>query len=99
MTVEGARAIRRKEVRQLQPLLFSEARADADVVQRARVVIESEQQRTDGGFLGVFMPSEASHDAIAIALMFNLEHYALVRLIRPGLRFRDHSVEPGALEA
>ena len=44
MLVERVLAIGREEFDQLAPLLGGEAGADADVLQRAGVVVEAEQQ-------------------------------------------------------
>ena len=47
MIRERILAIRLEELHQLPALLLREAGADADMLQRARVVVEAQQQRTD----------------------------------------------------
>jgi hypothetical protein len=66
---------------ELEALLLSEAGADADVLQRARIVEKAKQQRAYGCALTVSVPPKAGDDAIAISLVLDLEHYALARLI------------------
>jgi hypothetical protein len=44
-----------------------------------RAVKQAEQKRADRGAVASFVPSKPSHDAIAVALMLDLEHHALVR--------------------
>src|SRR5215471_4842147 len=45
------------------------------------------------------MPSKPRNHAVAVALVLDFEHHALVRLIGPLGRFRDHTVETRPLEA
>ena len=99
MAVERVLAIRREKLHELAPLLVGEARADADVLQVAGVVVETEQQRADGVSLAALVPAEAGDDAVAVALVLHLEHHALVRLVDAARRLRHHAVEAGALEA
>src|SRR5713226_986219 len=61
--------------------------------------MQAEQKGADRGALAVFVPSKAGHDAIAVALMLDLEHHALVRLIGPGNRLGDNPVETRAFKA
>src|ERR1700687_1407806 len=84
-----------------QFLTFSlrEARTHADVLQRPGAVKQAEQKRSDRRAVASFVPSKASHDAIAIALMLDLEHHALVRLIGAGNRLGHNSVEARASKA
>ena len=99
MSGERVLAIRREEFRELPALLLREARADADVLQRARIVEKAEQQRADRGALALLVPSKAGNHAVAIALVLDLEHHALVRLVGPGNRLGHHAVETRAFEA
>src|ERR1700722_157649 len=76
-----------------------EARAYADVLQGSRAVKQTEQKQTDRGPVASFVPAEASHDAIAIALMLDFEHNALVRLIDAGNWLGHNSIQAGAFKA
>src|SRR6202022_2976396 len=84
-----------------QFLTFSlrEARTHADVLQRPGAVKQAEQKRSDRRAVASFVPSKASHDAIAVALMLDLEHHALVRLIGAGNRLGHNPVEARAFKA
>ena len=99
MIGERVLAIGREKLHELAALLCGEARADADVLQRAGIVEETEQQRADCGALAFLVPAEAGDDAVAIALVLHLEHHALVRLVGAGTRLGHDAVETGALEA
>ena len=81
MIGEVVGAVGREEPDQLLPLRGGEAAADADVLQRAGVVVEAEQERADGRPLAALVPAEAGDDAVAFALVLDLEHDALVRLV------------------
>ena len=80
-------AVGREKFDQLAALLVGEARAHADVLQRARIVEKPEQQRADQRALAFLVPAKARNHAIAVALVLHLEHHALVRLVgaRDGL--------------
>lgn len=78
---------------------FGETGAHADVLQRSRIVVKAEEQRSDGGTLTFPVPAEAGDDAIAVALMFDLEHHALVRLVSSCDGLGDDAVEACAFEA
>src|SRR5260370_2081483 len=84
-----------------QFLAFSlrEARAHADVLQRPRAVKQAEQKRADRRAVASFVPSKASHDTIAVALVLDLEHHALVRLIRAGNRLCHDPLKTLAFKA
>ena len=92
-------AIRREELDQLAPLRVGEACADADMLEVAGIVVEAEQQRADGRALAVLVPAEAGDDAVAFALVLDLEHDPLVGLVEPRCLLGDDAVEAGALEA
>src|SRR5260370_7364793 len=79
-----------------QFLTFSlrEALTHADVLQRPRAVKQAEQKRADRRAVASFVPSKASHDTIAVALVLDLEHHALVRLIRPRNRLAHNPLHP-----
>ena len=76
-----------------------ERRGDADVVQRALVVVEPEQQRADQRAGALLVPAEAGDHAVGGAHVLHLEHRALARLVGGVARLGDHAVEAGALEA
>ena len=99
MIHESVAPIWRQKFYQFLAFGFGEARAYADVLQRARIVKEAEQERSDRGAVASFVPSKAGHDAIAVALMLDLEHHALVGLIGAGNRLSDHTVEARAFKA
>ena len=99
MIVERVLAIGRENATSSRRFACGEARADADVMERARVVVEAEQQRADRGRLAALVPAEAGDDAVAVALVLHLEHHALVRLVGADVRLGHHAVEPGAFEA
>ena len=99
--VSGQRvlAVWREEFYKLASLLFREARADADMLQRAGVVEKAEQERADSRALTLLVPAKAGNDTIAIALVLDLEHHALVGFVGSRNRLGDDAVETGALEA
>ena len=99
MVDERIAAIRCQELDQLPALLLREARADADVLQRARIVEQAQQQRSDRGALALLVPAKARDDAIAIALVLDLEHHPLVGFVDARQRLRHHAVETRAFEA
>ena len=99
MIDERIAAIRREELDQLSALVLGEARAHADVLQRSRIIEQAEQQRADRGLRRTLVPSKARDHAIAIALVLDLEHHALVRLIGARGRLGHDAVETGAFEA
>src|SRR5882762_5156207 len=98
MIGERVTPIGRQKFYQLLPFGLREARAYSHVLQRARIVIQAEQKRTHCRSLASFVPSKAGHDAIAVALMLDLEHHAFVRLIGAGDRLRHYTVEARALK-
>ena len=58
-----------------------EAGADSDVLEHFFVVVETEKKGTDLFPGSVFVPAESSDDAVAVALVFDFEHDALVGLV------------------
>ncbi len=76
-----------------------EAAAGADVLEGAGVVVETEEEGADGSAVAVFVPAEAGDDAVAVALVFDLEEGALVGGVGAGEGFGDDAVEAGAFEA
>ncbi len=72
-------------------------RADApDVVQLAVRVGEREQQRSDA--IAALVHAITDDDGFGRALVLDLEHRALARLVDVGATLRDDAVEPRALE-
>ena len=68
------------------------------MVERALVVVQAEQQRADVRARAVLVPAEAGDDAVGGALVLDLEHRPLARLVRRVEPLGDHAVEAGALE-
>src|SRR5882724_546800 len=91
--------IGREKFHELSSLRVREARADADMLQRAGIVEEPEQQRANIRAIAFLVPPKPGDDAVAIALVFDLEHHALVRLVGPRNRLGYDTVETGAFEA
>src|SRR5436190_19440231 len=78
--------------------LHRERGRHADMLQRAVVVIQAEQKRSDG-VLAALMPAKSGDHAVGGARVFDLEHRALARLIGGVSGFRHDAVEPGPFEA
>src|SRR5579883_797192 len=95
MIFERVLPIRFQKLHQLQAHLIAEAGAHADVLQRAGIVVQTEQQRADAARLAFFVPAETGGDAIAIALVLDLQHDALVRLVAEVERLGDDAIESG----
>src|SRR5688572_27140726 len=68
------------------------------MVQYLPVVIEPEQQRSDG-VPAALVPAEPGDHALRRSRVFDLDHRALARLIGEIRRFRDYAVETRAFEA
>ena len=75
-----------------------ERRGDPDVMQTPCVIEEPEQQRSDVRARTVLVPAEPGHDAIGCALVLDLEHRPLARLVRRVEPLRHDPVEPRAFE-
>ena len=99
MPFERVDSIRRQKLDQLAALDVGEAGRDADMLQGAGVVMETEEQRADRDALVPLVPAESGDDAIAFARVLHLQHDALVGLVDAGLRLRHHTVEAGTLES
>ena len=80
-------------------LLAGERRGDADVVQLAAVVEQSEQQRTDHRIPAVLVPAESGDDAVGGARVLDLDHRPLARLVAAVVRLGHHAVQAGAFES
>jgi len=72
-------------------IFICEAGGEADMVELARVIVETEQQRADE--LAAGRISESADDAIGAAQMFQLQHRALTRQIRRIELLGDDTVE------
>src|SRR6185369_14508184 len=70
-----------------------------DVVQRAAVVVETEEQGADERAGTLLVPAEAGDDGVRAAHVLHLDHGALAGLIGGALVLGDDAVETGALEA
>ena len=81
MRRERVLAERLQLLRQLLPRGHGERRRHADVVQRARVVVEAEQQRADERPRALLVPAEAGHHAVRGARVLHLDHRALAGLV------------------
>ena len=67
-------------------------------MQAAGVVEQAEQQRPDVRARTVLVPAEPGHDAVGGALMLDLQHRPLARLVLRVEPLRDDPVEPRAFE-
>src|SRR6185369_13750457 len=63
MIGERVLPVRLQKLHQLDALLIGKTRAHTNVLQVARVVVESQQQRSDTIAVTLFVPAETSHDA------------------------------------
>ena len=81
MRGERIRTIRLEEIGELASLLHAEARTNPDVLQSSGIVEESEQQRADEGAIPFLVPAKSCYYAIAIALVFYLQHHAFVGFV------------------
>ena len=88
-----------EEFNELLAFFFGEAGADADVLEGAAIVVEAQQQRSDGRAFAFFVPAETGDDAVAVALVLDFEHHALVRLVGTSDGLGDDTVETGAFKA
>ena len=68
------------------------------MVERPGVVEQPQQQRPDVRPGPVLVPAEPGHDAVGGALVLDLEHRPLARLVGRVEPLGDHAIEPGALE-
>ena len=76
-----------------------EGRRDADAVQGPAVVEQPEEQRSNMGPSAVLMPPEAGNGTVGGALVLDLDHRPLPRLVRPVEALGDDAIEACALEA
>lgn len=99
MILHGVLAEGGEEVDELAAFGFSEAGAGAYVLELAGVVVQAEEERTDEGVFAAFVPAKAGDDAVAVALVLDLEHGPLVGLIDAAGCFGDDAVEARTFEA
>ena len=81
MIAKSVLAIRREEGEEFASHRRSETGAHADVLKNVCMVVEAEEERADFLVGRIFVPPESCNDAIAVTLVFDLEHHALVRLV------------------
>ena len=86
-------------LRELAAHRHGEGRGHAHVMERARRVVEAEQERPHALVAAVLVPAEPRHHAVRGAHVLDLDHRALARLVERLLVLGDHAVEAGALEA
>jgi len=99
MIAQRVFAVGCEELEQFAAHWGGEACANANVLENLRVVVKAEEKRTDRLACCLFVPAEASDDAVAVALMLDLEHDALVGLICEVEGLGNDPVKTGALEA
>ena len=92
-------AVGAKECEELPPLFLCKAGADANVLERSSVVIQSQQKGANGVVLALLIPAKAGDDAVAIALMLQLEHDPLVRFVGAFHRLDHDSIEARTFKA
>src|SRR5262249_48551340 len=97
MVLERSGAQRRQLGGERAPCGHRERGRDPDVLQRAVLVVQPEQQRADDS-RALLVPAEAGDDAVCGARVLDLQHRALAGLVRALRTLGDHTVEPGALE-
>ena len=99
VVAHGVLAIGLEEGYEFFALGGGEAGADAYVLELAGVVVEAEEEGADGSSLPVFVPAEAGDNAVAVALVLDLEEGALVGGVGAVEGLGDDAVEAGAFEA
>ena len=98
VVAESVFAIRREEGEEIAAHGCGEAGADTDVLKDLCVVVEAQEKGTDLFASGIFVPAESGDDAIAVALVFDLEHYALVGLVGEIYGLGYYAIESSAFE-
>ncbi len=68
-------------------------------MQRAGLVVKSKQQRAQRVAVALLVKAKAGYHAVAVALVFDLEHHALVRLVHAARLLGHHPIQAGSLEA
>src|SRR5580692_11162683 len=91
-------AVRSQELYEFDTLLCGKTRAHADMMQASAIVVKTQQQRPYRA-IALLVPAKSRHHAVAVALMFHLEHHALVRLVGSFTRLCHNTIEPGAFKA
>jgi len=99
MVFQGSDAIGLEEGSKLFALGCREAGTGADVLEGAAGVVEAEEQGADEGVGTVLVPAETGDDAVAVALVLDLEHGPFVWCVRAGEGLGHDAVESGAFEA
>src|SRR5262249_13933285 len=91
--------VRGQELHQVALLGGLERRREADVVKRAIVAVQTEQQRADGSPNLAAVPAEGADHALGGALMLDLQHHSLAWDVAPIESLGDDAIEPRAFEA
>ena len=99
MIGRGVLAIGCKEVDEFFAFGFGEAGAGAYMLEFACVVEEAEEKGAEEGVFAAFVPAEAGYDAVAIALVLDFEHGALVWFVGACGGLGHDTVEACAFEA
>jgi hypothetical protein len=99
MIAESVFAVWREEGEEFAAHGCREAGADADVLKDLLVVVEAEEERANLLAGAIFVPAESGDDAIAVALVLDFEHDALVGLVGEILRLGHDAIETGTFEA
>src|ERR1700748_2121233 len=68
------------------------------MLQIPRLIEKSQEKRAYRRTLSIFVPSKSCYDAVAVPLVFNLQHHALVSLISAGDILRHYSIETGTFK-
>src|SRR5262249_1119706 len=96
---ESILTIRSQVLDEVAACLVRETRGNADMMKRAGVIVQAQQQRSNGTLVAVLMPAKTGNDTIAIALVFDLEHDTLVGLVNACERLRDNTIESRTFES
>src|SRR5207253_8563353 len=95
--VQGVLAQGRELFHELLAHRYGEGRGHADVLQRAAVIVQAEQQRADR-VLARLVPAKSRHHAVGGAGVLDLDHGALAGLVGECRRLGDDAIQARALE-
>ena len=99
MVAESVFAVGRQEAEEFAARRRGEAGADADMLENLFIVVQAEEERAYLSAGCVFVPAESGDDAVAVSLVLDFEHDALVGLIRNINGLRNDAVETCAFES